>query len=334
MRIYVIITSRNEAILRIEETLNIMGVDVKKFLYDSFQQAHKYWYNKTIKNIGQEEKIKQKWYINQNKRLVQDIEQWNPDEILMIGHYISNDFINKYADKIKMWFIDDAENFPITCELRRIRLYTYNQSGMIYFYKNGLNAKYCPVGYNFAYEKKAISNVKQDIDISFIGTPYRERLKILEPVAEVAKKYNWNMKIYGPFFEYPYFWKRLFFPIKYPALSSYKINKILKSQEVAQIYQRSKICLNLHENGNTGTNPRTYEILGAGAFEMIDKRKYYDILQPGKDLIDFCDTSDLIKKIKYYLSNEKERERIALSGHMKVWKKRRMMDSLNYLINN
>ena len=58
------------------------------------------------------------------------------------------------------------------------------------------------------------------------------------------------------------------------------LNGSVPPETAADIYQRSKICLNIHGNGSTGVNPRTFEILACGAMEMVDVRGDYDSTFP------------------------------------------------------
>lgn len=67
---------------------------------------------------------------------------------------------------------------------------------------------------------------------------------------------------------------------------------------------------------HTGPNPRTFELLGCQAFEIIDAGHISETtLQHGKDLIEFHNTEELIKQIDYYLKVPEERLKIAAAGY-------------------
>ena len=93
----------------------------------------------------------------------------------------------------------------------------------------------------------------------------------------------------------------------------------MTASKSATLYSKTKICLNIHDGRHKSPNPRTFEILATGTFELIDERESYGgLLQEGRDLIQFRDVEDLLFKIDYYLLHEDEREAIAASGHRAI----------------
>ncbi len=84
-------------------------------------------------------------------------------------------------------------------------------------------------------------------------------------------------------------------------------------------------------------NPRVYEILACGGFQLVDRRRYMEgIFEDGKDLVVFDTVDDLRKKIKYYLANEEERLSIAAHGRETVVKnhtyERRIREMMNIIL--
>lgn len=91
-------------------------------------------------------------------------------------------------------------------------------------------------------------------------------------------------------------------------------------QKAVKIYQESSIALNLTPDHMTsGGNLRTFEIPATKSLQFIDKinQSYY---QDGKEIIVFTSPTDLAKKLKFYLSYPKERERVAKAGYSKTIK--------------
>lgn len=61
---------------------------------------------------------------------------------------------------------------------------------------------------------------------------------------------------------------------------------------------------------------RNFEIPGCGGFLITgDADNLRDYYKAGKEIVIFENDKDLVKKIRYYLEHEKEREEIALSGY-------------------
>lgn len=212
-------------------------------------------------------------------------------------------------------------------------IYTYEPSDIEFIkHKTGISIGYCPIGYNNVY-KKLQSVPERYIDVSFVGSPYPSRIKTLNKVASVAKKKNWNVKFYGPFFRNTYPWKKWKWDIKHPILKKYIINGSISSGEIADIYRKSKICLNLHGNDTTGLNPRTFEILATGSFELVEAdRDFRNLIVPEHDVGVFNDADDLVNKIDYYLSHEDERNSIARNGYEKVRDKISMAKCLESIL--
>ena len=104
-------------------------------------------------------------------------------------------------------------------------------------------------------------------------------------------------------------------------------------EEAAELYARSKICLNIHLSAHKGVNPRTFEIMATGSFQLVDEREDYAGLVPEQDMAVFRSTEELIEKISYYLAHEDERERIAARGHAAVLGRYSMEASLHRILN-
>ncbi|AJQ25993.1 CgeB family protein [Pelosinus fermentans] len=154
----------------------------------------------------------------------------------------------------------------------------------------------------------------RDIDISFVGKPTKKRLQILKHVAEYALTHNRKFVVYGNFWG-KHIWKKLQFKLKYSPLDKYAINTMINPESVAQLYRRTKICLNIHIAEHDGLNPRTFEILGTKSFVLVDdKAELKQHFEIGKHLVVFNDKKDLIEKIEYYLENTDLRENIAADG--------------------
>ena len=122
-------------------------------------------------------------------------------------------------------------------------------------------------------------------------------------------------------------WYNLFclyeYKIKRRALGKHIHNYNIPPEEVNTVYNSTKICLNIHHRqSKEGVNPRTFEILGAGAFQLIDyKKELEDMFDIGREIVCYKNEADLLDKIEYYLENEDERNKIARRGHEIVKKK-------------
>lgn len=92
--------------------------------------------------------------------------------------------------------------------------------------------------------------------------------------------------------------------------------------EMPYIFANSKINLNITlKSIHSGIPLRAMDILGAGGFLLSNfQADFLDYFIPDEDFVYYTDTEDLLAKIDYYLSHDKERKEIAENGHNKVRK--------------
>lgn len=104
------------------------------------------------------------------------------------------------------------------------------------------------------------------------------------------------------------------FHYKYPNLFKCIENGYFTPSEVASLYKRSKICLNAHGNGAISLNPRTFQIMATGSFQLVDEMNHYGDFCLGKHFVVYKDEEDLLNKIEYYLNDDIKRRYIAKNG--------------------
>jgi hypothetical protein len=98
--------------------------------------------------------------------------------------------------------------------------------------------------------------------------------------------------------------------------------KHLSTQEYAGILQRSKITLGFsRSNYSHVINARPFEAMNCGA--MVLEQENFEtpkLFVPFVDYVPYAGKKDLLRKIRYYLEHDKEREAIARNGHNKATK--------------
>ncbi len=90
-----------------------------------------------------------------------------------------------------------------------------------------------------------------------------------------------------------------------------------------QVFQQSKVCLNLSNPWHVGTMPqvkgRHFEIPQCGAFQIstpADNLGSY--FEPDKEIVIADDIEKLATKLKHYVANDGEREAIAKAGYERM----------------
>jgi spore maturation protein CgeB len=114
------------------------------------------------------------------------------------------------------------------------------------------------------------------------------------------------------------------------------VGDVLSDLQMIQMYSRSKINLGFSTCGETYLSNqkilqirlRDFEVPMSGGFYMVEYMEeleaFYEI---GKEIVCYKSVEDLIDKIKYYLSNDREREAVRRAGYERclrdhTWHKR------------
>lgn len=94
------------------------------------------------------------------------------------------------------------------------------------------------------------------------------------------------------------------------------------NKEAIYAFRCSKINLNITlKSIITGIPLRAFEIMGSGGFLLSNyQADFLEHFVPGEDFAYFASNEDLMEKIEYYLSHEKERQEVARNGYEKVKK--------------
>ena len=150
------------------------------------------------------------------------------------------------------------------------------------------------------------SQSKKIHDFVFVGTLFKNRqLQLIKLL-----KQNIDLKIWG--------WIPPSINLA-PGLASFYQGEAWGS-DVVNIYQQAKIGLNLTPDHMTGTgNLRTFEIPACKTLQLVDKTNsnYY---QKNKEIITFNSPKDLKNKLKFFLSNSSQREKIIQTAYQKTIK--------------
>lgn len=90
--------------------------------------------------------------------------------------------------------------------------------------------------------------------------------------------------------------------------------------EMPRVFRNSKINLNITLRSiRSGIPLRAFDILGAGGFLLSNYQEdFYDCFTPGEDFDFYDGEDDLLAKIDYYLSHEKERTAMAENALQKT----------------
>lgn len=199
-----------------------------------------------------------------------------------------NDYTRGYLDAImeaqlKIYgynFLEEVLNEKVLQELLRVSPYNNDRYGV----------ETLPYIYANYYLGRKITSLERIRLLTSIGERFPDHLKLFTLNKEFMIPHVQNMGAVDYYSEMPY------------------------------IFANSKINLNITlKSIQSGIPLRAMDIMGAGGFLLTNfQADFLDYFIPDQDFVYFSDPEDLMTKIEYYLSHEKEREEIAQNGHQKV----------------
>lgn len=174
-----------------------------------------------------------------------------------------------------------------------------------YYKKDGIKKVSFTIGVNLDNFKPL--TLPKKYDVVFIGRPGNERSEFLSYLVQKGIKID----IWGEGWE------------SYPKLANHTHGPLSHSDWV-RIVNESKINLSFSQGGDgkPQIKGRPFEVSACNSFSLVGYfSEYKDFFKEGKEIVMFKDKEDLLKKIRYYLQHEKERDKIAKAAYRKVTKK-------------
>jgi spore maturation protein CgeB len=100
----------------------------------------------------------------------------------------------------------------------------------------------------------------------------------------------------------------------------------VSTEDCVRIFNAAKVNINLHSSiqakelvtGGDFVNPRTFEVAGCGAFQLVDRRSLMAELFAEGELAVFDRMEELAPLVEHYLAHPEEREAIAKRGQARV----------------
>ena len=145
-------------------------------------------------------------------------------------------------------------------------------------------------------------------EVLFVGSGDLRRVLLLEKIRD-------HLTVYGAR------WERNF-PLMSEELLSRVVDQEVWGTALHQLLNSAKIVLNITRTdfygAGTGVNLRIFEALAAGCFLLTDYTdEIAELFEIGEEIEAFRSPAELASKVRYYLENDAERERIARNGHEK-----------------
>ena len=302
----------------IEYYLNLRGFQVKRVCIEIPLNLRIRIYNmvtkkaKEILDLRKEFRLLDSQIEKISDDILQEYTKYSPDCVLFIkADYMDRKTLQQMQkSQLVVWSMDSYARYPFLIKDLDVfhKIFVFEKSDIKLLKENNFDAYFLPLcaDERFFYPQEK----EKDIDILFIGAMYNDRLKLFR---KLIKRFpEANIKIYGYYINRVEYIKK--FVYKYT--NRYRnFYGVVTPEEAGNLYSRSKICLNMHNwQSKTGANPRTFEILAANAFEIVDYNPYIqEILKDG--VVFYQSEDELFQRIEYYLTHDTERESIAAKGY-------------------
>lgn len=101
----------------------------------------------------------------------------------------------------------------------------------------------------------------------------------------------------------------------------------IPTEEVVRIFNATRVNLNLHSSTYHSdvdprgdfVNPRTFELAGAGAFQIVDRRRLLPpLFEPGRELVVAENGAEMKELALHYIERDDERREIAARGRARA----------------
>lgn len=254
-------------------------------------------------------KVPLSWELNVLK---QEIDYYKPD--IIYSHnlgYFDPLFLKSIKNKTKLLVGQIASPLPPKIFLKPYDLIITSFPHFVKrFKKMGISSEYLPLCFEPTILKK-FKPQKRIYNITFVGgisKVHKKGLSILYKLAEEMPIDVWG---YG----------------KEEIDHSTNLYKYHHGEawgrDMYKILLQSKITINRHIDvaENYANNMRLFEATGCGAMLITDKKKNLNkLFNSDKEVATYSSINDLIRKIKYYLTNDKERVKIARAGQARTLK--------------
>lgn len=317
-KVLIISTEYYDYYKSVEESFKSLGwnTNVEVYYYQVMNLREKITYN-LFRIIHGDEAFK----ILFNRRVLKTYSEFKPDLVFVFQAVPISAESMKFLSQSKsiLWIMESIYEKRHIYDIRKYfdSLFLYIESDLPKLYQEDKTKAYflpCAVNEKVYYPQSK----SEEIDILFIGNLNIDRLQSQRAMLllEIVKRFQkLNIKIYGtlsPALEEK-------FSQEFPRYKEYFQNKTVTPQMANSLYNKSKICINIHSSGRTdGTNQRFFELLGSKSFQIVNENDFINTHFTDREVVTYKNEQDLFNKISYFIENNNDRIEISENGYEKV----------------
>lgn len=292
--------NKSTVLTALNRALVYLGWEVEVFDYRELSYPEK-----LIRLIGYESLA----YRLLNNRLETTVKKFNPSILFVVkGERLLRETLERIRSAgvtAVNWFPDDVQAYDLAKSLcHSYDYFLHFDAYAISCLKKdikGVRFGHFPFAADIIPTDPKPKRVAKSFPVTLVGNYYPARETILPKIADLG------LNIWGDSR-----WEK-------SPLAQYYHGE-LDFKKLGSVYQRSKIVLNIqYRSPSWSLVNRVYEAASAGSFVISEHKKQLDrMFADGKEIVSYETPADLKFKISYYLSHEKEREKIAANGYRAV----------------
>jgi spore maturation protein CgeB len=253
-----------------------------------------------------------------NHRLIASVREIKPDFIIILkGETISFNTLlalRKFKIPLTSWWVDDPFLFPEVVNHFDIfdMLFIFDKRYITNLEAQGIkNVQYlpCACDHNTFHPMDIDPSEYADFDceVGYIATYYPERAQLLKQLK------GFDVGLWGGGWE------------KTDVLDDFPKNtwrgRYIAPSDANKVYNIARMCPNIHhkQTQSGGLNTRTFEILAAGGFELVDAVSgLEDLFDVGREIITYSSPDQFRQLTEYYLAHPDERDEVTSRGRARV----------------
>ena len=296
----------------IAQSFEQTGLQTSIIQYDApihpYNTANKIWFKIAKIKHSWKENVLTNNRIKNSQYAIAEFDKLQPDLVFILNSdYLLPTAIQHFKQTayVAIWLYDDIRKFEFALHNLPLAntIFCYDKSDVeLLQEKYHINAHFLPQGAETALYYP-IENTPKIYDISFAGDIWNSprRIHILQTIVRTFP--NLKIKIYGIYKP----WYKNFFAWLTRERKDIYTNHNTTPQELNLLYNQSRIVLNIHgaddEQEHYRANPRFFEILASGAYQICDNVPYVRELFPNGEIGLYNNTDELIELIKNALHN-------------------------------
>jgi len=256
--------------------------------------------------------------------LKREIELARPDVLFTLsGNVILPETLQWIRERgivVVLFLLDSIHRLPLTqigLEWYHL-IYVFEPTDIPFISPKNANIAYLAPAYNPDFYHP-IPGAEKKYDVTFVGTPYGQRLEILNQLCKLALEKDIRVALVGKYWHRGY--RKLAFRLSYPYIYRFVLkNGVMDPKNVNLLYNQSKVVLNHHIDMNgEAVNCRLFDIAGAGALQLVENRKMRpETFRPGEEVVTYASVEELKAKADYFVKNPVEAQKIANAAALRA----------------